>query len=124
MELVHFVLLKVGVAGFEPTTSTSQMWRDTGLRYTPISIDLFYYFNFKIKLILILVGVAGFEPTTSTSQMWRDTGLRYTPIGIFILLFKGVQSNGFKTVKKSRFLILFCGEGGIRTRGTVTSTTV
>jgi hypothetical protein len=25
----------VGVAGFEPTTSTSQMWRDTGLRYTP-----------------------------------------------------------------------------------------
>jgi hypothetical protein len=27
--------LKVGVAGFEPTTSTSQMWRDTGLRYTP-----------------------------------------------------------------------------------------
>jgi hypothetical protein len=26
---------KVGVAGFEPTTSTSQMWRDTGLRYTP-----------------------------------------------------------------------------------------
>jgi site-specific DNA recombinase len=26
---------QVGVAGFEPTTSTSQMWRDTGLRYTP-----------------------------------------------------------------------------------------
>ena len=26
---------EVGVAGFEPTTSTSQMWRDTGLRYTP-----------------------------------------------------------------------------------------
>jgi hypothetical protein len=25
----------VGVAGFEPTASTSQMWRDTGLRYTP-----------------------------------------------------------------------------------------
>ncbi len=28
----------VGVAGFEPTTSTSQMWRDTRLRYTPIGI--------------------------------------------------------------------------------------
>jgi hypothetical protein len=25
----------VGAAGFEPTTSTSQMWRDTGLRYAP-----------------------------------------------------------------------------------------
>jgi hypothetical protein len=26
---------KVGVAGFEPTTSSSQTRRDTGLRYTP-----------------------------------------------------------------------------------------
>ena len=25
----------VGMAGFEPAASTSQMWRDTGLRYTP-----------------------------------------------------------------------------------------
>lgn len=25
----------VGVAGFEPAASTSQMWRDTGLRYIP-----------------------------------------------------------------------------------------
>ena len=48
------------------------------------------------------VGVAGFEPTTSTSQMWRDTGLRYTPMVVSP----------------------FSGEGGIRTRGTVTSTTV
>ncbi len=34
---------EVGVAGFEPTTSTSQMWRDTGLRYTPnlVSFPLF-----------------------------------------------------------------------------------
>src|SRR5690606_13825240 len=31
---------QVGVAGFEPTTSTSQMWRDTGLRYTPIRYHL------------------------------------------------------------------------------------
>ena len=34
--------LIVGVAGFEPTTSTSQMWRDTGLRYTPSGV-IFYY---------------------------------------------------------------------------------
>ena len=27
---------KVGMAGFEPAASTSQMWRDTGLRYIPI----------------------------------------------------------------------------------------
>jgi hypothetical protein len=26
---------KVGMAGFEPAASTSQMWRDTGLRYIP-----------------------------------------------------------------------------------------
>ncbi len=25
----------VGMAGFEPAASTSQMWRDTGLRYIP-----------------------------------------------------------------------------------------
>ncbi|MDF2453833.1 MAG: hypothetical protein K0S26_3337 [Bacteroidota bacterium] len=29
------LLIFVGVARFELTTSTSQMWRDTGLRYTP-----------------------------------------------------------------------------------------
>ena len=28
----------VGMAGFEPAASTSQMWRDTGLRYIPIGI--------------------------------------------------------------------------------------
>lgn len=28
-------LIVVGVAGFEPTTSSSQTRRDTGLRYTP-----------------------------------------------------------------------------------------
>jgi hypothetical protein len=26
----------VGMAGFEPAASTSQMWRDTGLRYIPL----------------------------------------------------------------------------------------
>ena len=29
----------VGVAGFEPAASTSQMWRDTGLRYTPSGLQ-------------------------------------------------------------------------------------
>ena len=33
--LIEFVILVVGVAGFEPTTSCSQSRRDTGLRYTP-----------------------------------------------------------------------------------------
>lgn len=28
----------VGMAGFEPAASTSQMWRDTGLRYIPFGI--------------------------------------------------------------------------------------
>ena len=28
----------VGMAGFEPAASTSQMWRDTGLRYIPIGV--------------------------------------------------------------------------------------
>ena len=48
---------------------------------------------------LTFVGVAGFEPTTSWSQTKRDTGLRYTPK-------------------------IDCGERGIRTLGTVTSTHV
>ena len=26
---------KVGMAGFEPTTSSTPCWRDTGLRYIP-----------------------------------------------------------------------------------------
>jgi site-specific DNA recombinase len=30
---------QVGVAGFEPAASTSQMWRDTGLRYTPSGLQ-------------------------------------------------------------------------------------
>jgi hypothetical protein len=30
-----FYLFVVGMAGFEPAASTSQMWRDTGLRYIP-----------------------------------------------------------------------------------------
>ena len=49
------------------------------------------------------VGVARFELTASCSQSRRDTGLRYTPL-------------------TSRVKV--CGETGIRTRGTVTRTTV
>ena len=30
----------VGVAGFEPTTSSTPCWRDTRLRYTPIGIGM------------------------------------------------------------------------------------
>jgi hypothetical protein len=30
----------VGMAGFEPAASTSQMWRDTGLRYIPFILQL------------------------------------------------------------------------------------
>ena len=37
LEIKSFLIIKVGVAGFEPTTSTSQMWRDTRLRYTPFA---------------------------------------------------------------------------------------
>jgi hypothetical protein len=39
----------VGMAGFEPAASTSQMWRDTGLRYIPFPIG-FAKVGFKIKL--------------------------------------------------------------------------
>ncbi len=42
-------LFFVGVAGFEPTTSTSQMWRDTGLRYTPIKVSPFCFGDAKIE---------------------------------------------------------------------------
>jgi hypothetical protein len=31
---IHLTLF-VGVAGFEPATSSTPCWRDTGLRYTP-----------------------------------------------------------------------------------------
>ncbi len=30
------MLFSVGMAGFEPTTSSTPCWRDTGLRYIPI----------------------------------------------------------------------------------------
>ena len=36
--LHRFSCLIVGMAGFEPAASTSQMWRDTGLRYIPFGI--------------------------------------------------------------------------------------
>ena len=80
--------------------------------------------NTKINLSYE-VGMAGFEPTTSCSQSRRDTGLRYIPnlVSVFPLS-KGLQSNGFKMINPIIFVNLFCGEGGIRTRGTVTSTTV
>ena len=48
---------QVGVAGFEPTTSTSQMWRDTGLRYTPIKVSPLtrckYTISFKSSIFFL-----------------------------------------------------------------------
>lgn len=41
-------LSKVGVAGFEPTTSSSQTRRDTGLRYTPKFQDVKLIINIEI----------------------------------------------------------------------------
>jgi hypothetical protein len=35
------------MAGFEPAASTSQMWRDTGLRYIPIGIA-------KVEFLLVM----------------------------------------------------------------------
>ena len=35
-----FLVGIVGMAGFEPAASTSQMWRDTGLRYIPSRLGL------------------------------------------------------------------------------------
>ncbi len=39
----------VGMAGFEPTTSTSQMWRDTGLRYIPNFSVVFSFLRPRIS---------------------------------------------------------------------------
>ena len=49
----------VGMAGFEPAASTSQMWRDTGLRYIPkwtakvsfknTAANIFSNFHYKVK---------------------------------------------------------------------------
>jgi hypothetical protein len=45
--------LCVGVAGFEPTTSSSQTRRDTGLRYTPIlESECKYRWNFDFATAL------------------------------------------------------------------------
>ena len=41
---------QVGVAGFEPAASTSQMWRDTGLRYTPSGAAKVHFINFAANL--------------------------------------------------------------------------
>ena len=44
----------VGVAGFEPTTSSTPCWRDTRLRYTPIGIGAT-----KVRVYLRLVQARG-----------------------------------------------------------------
>ena len=71
-------MLFVGMAGFEPAASTSQMWRDTGLRYIPNGLQRYhlhqllkmffcYFFAFigelpDFKLFLFYIGLMdGFE---------------------------------------------------------------
>ena len=39
LTFIRALVFIVGVAGFEPAASTSQMWRDTGLRYTPSGLQ-------------------------------------------------------------------------------------
>ncbi len=80
-----------------------------------------------------VVGVAGFEPTTSCSQSRRDTGLRYTPKLVFRYYFfnlhfePSVVSNHKSALDSSSSSppnSTRCGEGGIRTLGTVSRTAV
>jgi hypothetical protein len=53
--LTRLVSHFVGMAGFEPAASTSQMWRDTGLRYIPLfpfgNAKIAFY-HFAARLIL------------------------------------------------------------------------
>ena len=90
------MILIVGVAGFEPTTSTSQMWRDTGLRYTPnwyLSIALiatgckdikktYGYKLFKSCLILNY-------PTQNVSGGYL-LGINHLPCPLFCISFKNI----------------------------------
>ena len=43
LQIIDLQVLKgiVGMAGFEPAASTSQMWRDTGLRYIPKGLQIY-----------------------------------------------------------------------------------
>ena len=72
------------------------------------------------------VGVARFELTTSCSQSRRDTGLRYTPrkISLFSLICQSFLFRCAKIRTFSYYASFFCGGGEIRTRGTVTRTSV
>ena len=40
---------EVGMAGFEPTTSSTPCWRDTGLRYIPKGLQI-YKCTGKLKI--------------------------------------------------------------------------
>ncbi len=43
------IILFVGMAGFEPTTSSTPCWRDTGLRYIPKFGTTNIYYPTEIK---------------------------------------------------------------------------
>lgn len=99
----HRRLLNVGVAGFEPTTSSSQTRRDTGLRYTPNNIALKfrtnvliaganmlglfieskYYFHQKRKKVI----PSGIEPETYCLEGSCSIQLSYGTIIILYILY-------------------------------------
>ena len=75
----------------------------------------------NIKAFFIEVGMTGFEPATLWSQTRCATGLRYIPIFLvsipnFDLLFSHLRD--------ATSLYFGCGESEIRTRGTVSRTSV
>ena len=46
----------VGAAGFEPATFSSQSWRATGLRYTPIKLSIHSTNTCRIKAEVAMEG--------------------------------------------------------------------
>ena len=90
-------LKKVGTAGFEPATSALSRQRS---KPTELSPDKSYCDVVKQKNILqeecFLVGAAGFEPATPWSQTRCAN----------------------RTAPRPDNKVFYCGESGIRTRGT------
>ncbi len=52
----------VGMAGFEPAASTSQMWRDTGLRYIPIG-------SAKVRILKPLANIFFIFPVSNVCML-------------------------------------------------------
>jgi hypothetical protein len=77
--VVKWIELFVGMAGFEPTTSTSQMWRDTGLRYIPnFGIDLFLTLFLRVGKDIDFIGFFySFTNFFLFQRRGRDSNPRY-----------------------------------------------